>query len=63
MRRLLLLAILATPLACAHHDTRSVAQRQSAKAPRGNLEAPPRDDRPDGLRRVEPPPIVTPPIP
>jgi hypothetical protein len=62
MWRLVLIAILTAPLGCAHHETRNVAQRQTAKPPRGDLQAAPRNDRRDGLRQVVPP-IVTPPVP
>jgi hypothetical protein len=63
MRRLLLVAILGVPLGCAHHETRSLAQRQTVTTPRGDFESPRRDERRDrGLPRGEPP-ITTPPVP
>jgi hypothetical protein len=45
MRKLMLVALLAVPYGCAHHEPRNLAQRQSTKTPRGDF---------DGARRQAP---------
>jgi hypothetical protein len=63
VRTLMLVAIVAAPFGCAHHQTRSLAQRQAVTTPRGDFAGPPSDERRDnGPPRGEPP-IVTPPVP
>jgi hypothetical protein len=63
VRPLMLIAILAVPFGCAHHQTRSLAQRQGVTTPRGDFEGAPRDERRDNGPLHGEPPIVTPPVP
>ncbi len=65
MRMLVLVAMVALPLGCAHrHEARNVAQRQPGTTPRGDFDSGRHDDR-SRHRPTAPvePPIVTPPIP
>jgi hypothetical protein len=65
MRKLMVVAMLAAPLGCAHRqDARNLAQRQPATAPTGEFEngAHRGDSRNRPIRPAEPP-IVTPPVP